>query len=63
MNPFPLAVSVRWGKVFPLFQAGRIVLSQGKSISDALKDFINVTDASNEKGNIKTFSFLEWVGD
>ncbi len=39
------------------------MLSQGKSISDALKDFINVTDALNEKGNIKTFSFLEWVGD
>lgn len=56
-------MSVRCGKVFPLFQAGRIVLSRGKSIPDALKDFINVTDALNEKWNIKTFSFLEWVGD
>ncbi len=40
---------IRCGEVFPLFQAGRVVLSPGKSISDALKDFINVTDALNEK--------------
>lgn len=60
MNPFPIAVSVRWGKVFPLFQAGRVVLSQGISISDALKDFINVTDALNEKGILRHFH--SWNG-